>query len=475
MPNTISVHSEYNKSIGDWKQIETCLDGESFIKAEGEKYLPFPVALDADERKEADFKSQYSIYLAGAHYVNYTLQAVEDLVAGVFRKSPILEKVPEELKYFDSKNFTKEAVEIVTSYGRSLVLVDYPTVEEEEGTTVAKENKDNIRAYTILYKPQDILDWQTKRVGGIEVLIMVLLREVVYSDNEEGVSTESYRYRKLSLDEEGLYLVEVKDDEETTTATFKPVANGSRLDHIPATFIGSKNNTPRVNTSPIIGISNSNIKHYQTWAELDHIQTYAGHPMIAITGAPKGFIPKGFIKEMKKNDIKMNVGASNALVLEGDQANANILTQASESNIMHFKTLAELKSSMEEQGARIKESQGGQVESAEALTIKYSGDNSILASIAINVELATQFVYKELALFMNVNADNTTIVLNKTFIEKSADPAVMGAISSAVATGNLPNRIFLQYLQENNIVSDTEDLDALVLEAIANNPFKIEE
>jgi len=469
MPNTISVHSEYNKSIEDWKQIETCLDGESFIKAKGEKYLPFPVALDADERKEDDFKSQYSIYLAGAHFVNYTLQAVEDLVAGVFRKSPILEKVPTELEYFDSKDFTKEAVEIVTSYGRSLVLVDYPTVEKGE-TTVAEENKDNIRAYTILYKPQDILDWQTKRIGGIEVLIMALLREVVYSDNEEGVSTESYRYRKLSLDEDGLYIVEVKDDKETTTATFEPVASGSRLDHIPATFIGSKNNTPRVNTSPIIGISNSNIKHYQTWAELDHIQTYAGHPMIALTGAPKGFI-----KEMEKKDIKINVGASNALVLEGDQASATILTQANEGNIMHFKTLAELKSSMEEQGARIKESQGGQVESAEALTIKYSGDNSILASIAINVELATQFVYKELALFMNVNADETTIVLNKTFIEKSADPAVMSAISTAVATGNLPNRIFLQYLQENNIVSDTEDLDALVLEAIANNPFKIEE
>lgn len=469
MPNTISVHSQYAKFKDDWDQIETCLDGESFIKSEGEKYLPFPVSLDKKERQEEDFKSQYSIYLAGAHFVNYTLQAVEDLVAGVFRKSPILENVPTELEYFDSKDFTKEAVEIVTSYGRALALVDYPTVEEGE-TTVAKENKDNIRAYTILYKPQDILDWQTKRVGGIEVLIMVLLREVIYSENEDGVNTESYRYRKLSIDEDGFYLVTVTYEETDATETFKPVASGSRLDHIPATFIGAKNNTPRINTSPIVGISNSNIKHYQTWAELNHIQTYAGHPMIALTGAPKGFI-----KEMEKNNIKINVGASNALVLEGDQASATVLTQANDTNIMHFKTLAELKSSMEEQGARIKESQGGQVESAEALTIKYSGDNSILASIAINVELATKFVYQELGLFMGANAEKTTIALNKTFIERVVDPAVMGAISTAVATGNLPNRIFLQYLKEHNIVSDTEDLDALVAEANASNPFQLRE
>lgn len=469
MPTTIPKHTDYSKSIDDWNQIDTCLDGESAVKSKGEKYLPFPVALDEEDRKEDNFKEQYFIYLNGAHYVNFTLQAVEDLVAGVFRKAPIVSEVPEELKYFEYQDFAKEAVKTVTSYGRALVLVDYPSVETDE-TTKAQEKEGNIQAYSILYKAQDILDWETKRVGGIEVLIRVVLREYFNKLNESGESEQKERYRTLSLDEDGNYMQMVQYADNDVKETYEPIADGSRLKHIPATFIGSIDNTPRVNQSPVIGISNSNIKHYQTWAELNHIQTFAGHPMLALTGAPKGFI-----KEMEKKEIKLSVGASNALVLEGENANASILAQANSGNIMHFDTLKELKSSMQEQGARIKDNNSGQVESAETLTIKYSGDNSILASIAINVELATKFVYEQLALFMGAKVDKTTIMLNKTFFEKTVDPAIMTALSTIVASGNLPNRIFLQYLQENGLVSDMEELDALVEEAKASNPFNLQE
>lgn len=463
----LTVHTDYTKNKEDWFQIKTCLDGQSFIKKEGEKYLPFPVALEAPERQEGDFNNQYKVYLSGAHYVNFTLQAVEDLVAGVFRKEPIVENVPKDLEYFNYQDFTKEAVEIVTSYGRAFVIVDYP--KTKGGTSKAEEATQNIRAYTVTYRAEDILDWNTERVGGEEVLTLVKTREIYYPSQGETESNEqAYRYRTFYLDSDGNYTIKIEDEESKQIGdiVIPTDAKGNKFKYIPGTFIGPKNNLPKVNQSPVIGISNSNIKHYQTWAELNHTLTYSGHEMIVIEGAPKGFI-----KEMKKQSIKLTVGPSNALILEGETSKAKTMGGGSSGVDNHIKTIDKLESSMLEQGARIKDKNSGQVESAEALGLKYSGDNSILASIAINVELATLFVYEQLGLFMDVDTNGIEVKLNKTFFEKKADAQIMTALSAGVTAGNLPNRIYLKYLKENGIIDEKEDLKKLEDEAKESNPF----
>ena len=466
MPLDIRTHTDYSKHVKDWEQIETCLDGESFIKEKGETYLPYPVAVTAEYRKTPEFNEEYKVYLAGAHYVNFTLQAVEDLVAGVFRKAPKVEGVPTQLEYVDYKDFSKESVKLVTSYGRMLALVDYPVTEE--GTTKGKEAKGKIQAYYVLYKAKDILDWEITRVGGVEVLSMVYLKESFDGLNDEGVKEVQFRYRKLYL-EDGVYMVDLEYEDTAKNETFTPRANGTTIDHIPATFVGSDNNTPRVNTSPVIGISNTNIKHYQTWGEVKHIETYAGHPMLSITGAPKNFV-----KEMEENGVKISVGASNALVLEGTEAKAEVLSQANAGNIMHFEELDVLKASMKEQGARIKDSGSGQVESADTLTIKYSGDNSILASIAYNVELALLFVYQEMAMFMGADTTKITATLNKTFFEKKADPAIMTGLGGLASMGKIQDKTLIEYLQDHNLINDDEDVEAYVQALKSESPFPTE-
>lgn len=455
-----AVHALYAKSEKKWMRINTCLLGEDAIKEAKETYLPFPVYAESLDRKSKEFTDEYAVYLEGAHYTNYTLQASEDLVSAVFRADMIVANLPDNLEYLDLETIARDVVKDVSSYGRVGLFVDYPTTEDP----TQEQDSENF-AYMEVYNTLDIINWKTVRRGGIKTLSMVTVREVVYDD----LNKPKYRYRELNLNT-GVFKVKVYENEDQTDVKeFTPMANGSSLDHIPFYFIGAVSNTADPDEPPIIGIANSNIKHYQTWAELNHVQTYMGHPMLAITGAPNGFT-----KKAKEEGVTFTVGARQALVMEGDQASASVL-QASDAGGIHFKTLAQLQQSMTDQGAKLKS--GDQKASAEAentLKIRHSSETSVLASIAKNVEAGLESAMGDIALYMNATLpDDFSVELNKEYLDPAPDASLIGALNTAVTSGNYRKTDFNVYLQQVGLVSEEEDIDKLVVELDETDPFNV--
>lgn len=452
-----ATHSQYSKYEAKWMRIQACLEGEDAIKEAGETYLPFPLYAASLDRKTDAFKQEYGVYLAGAHYTNYTLQSAEDLVAAVFRADMIVSELPPKLEYIDFETIARDIVKEVASYGRVGLLVDYPATED----TTQEQDAENF-AYMEMYNTLDIIDWKVTRRGGRKTLTRVVLRETWYNENNE----EKFRYRELYMDE-GIYKVKVHLEDTTEPLMYTPQASGSSLNHIPFYFIGAVSNTATPDEPPIIGIANSNLKHYQTWAELNHVQTYVGHPMLAITGAPNGFL-----KTAKELDIEFTVGARRALVMEGETANAQIL-QAPDAGGIHFKTLSELKQSMIDQGAKLKS--GDQKNSAEAentLKIRHSSDTSILASIAKNVEKGLEDAMKDVALFMSIPlSEDFDIQLNKAYLDPAPDATLIGALNAAVTSGNYRKKDFTDYMQQTGLIDEYESIDEIVADLEQTDPF----
>jgi len=453
-----SVHALYTKFKTKWTRIDACLQGEDTIKDGKETYLPFPLYTESLDRESKEFKNEYGVYLEGAHFTNYTLQASEDLVSAVFRADMIVTKMPEKLEYLDLETTARDVVKDVSSKGRVGIFVDYPTTDDP----TQEQDSDNF-AYMELYEALDITDWKTVRRGGLKTLSMVTLREVYYSD----LSEMKYRYRELLLDA-GVYKVRVYANEDHTVFDeFIPQANGTSLDHIPFYFVGAISNTSDPDEPPIIGIANSNIKHYQTWAELNHVQTYMGHPMLAITGAPNGFT-----KKAKDEGVTFTVGARQALVMEGDQASASVL-QASDAGGIHFKTLTQLQQSMTDQGAKLKS--GDQKNSAEAentLKIRHSSETSVLASIAKNVELGLEAAMEDIALYMSVTLpDDFDIQLNKEYLDPTPDATLIGALNTSVVSGNYRKEDFTGYLQQVGLISEDIDVETIMKDLEETDPF----
>jgi hypothetical protein len=421
------------------------MDGEETIKAKAERYLPYPVRIDDADRQSADFKNLYQLYLQGAHFVEYTAEAVEDLISSAFRRPLEIDPpLPEDLDYVDVTDLAKETVGTVGGYGRAFLLVDYPTIATQPS---AQEDTDN-RAYLNIYEPLDVLDWIETRRSGKSELIRVVLREIdeiAEADDSLGLST--YIYRELLI-EDGIFVMYIYREDEAEALKFVPTAGGKPFTEIPGVFVGTTSNTVRVDKSPVIGISNSNLKHYQTWADLMNVQVYVGNPQLVIAG-----LAAGWNKQAEKNNVKVKLDASMVLALEGDNSSASLL-EIDTNSLVHFRTLETLEQSMAEQGAKIKSiSKKSGVESAEALKIRSSASMSKLAAIVANAEEALNKCLGWMGQYMGTEVDSK-VAINKEFYAPEPDGALLSAISDTEAAGTSPRGTTITYLKQIELVSE---------------------
>ncbi len=388
------MHPDYAQNSNDWEQIQTCLLGERAVKAAREKYLPYPVT--NVDRDTPDFTNMYEIYLSGSHFVNFTEESKSDLVNSAFREPP---KVTPEDTTNTVVPAAKKTVSQVVSFGRVFLLTDYPSEFPADITP---------HPYILVYSPLDVLDWSTNEYSGDQTLVYVLLRE--QKQRIPGDAERQYQYRELIL-EDNVYKVRIKDTPEATEYTeyIPTAADSSNFNYIPGTFCGSVDNDPNIDQSPILGISNSNIKHYQTFAELTSTTVYLGSPTLALTG-----LPAGWIKAQAKNDNKIKVGADLALAIEGDSAKAALLEI--NSDLTHYKTLDKLESSMAEQGFMLRSamSRGG-AETATTVQLRQASQMSKLGMLINNAEEALNLV---LTYAVDFGAIPMKIELNKDFFPK---------------------------------------------------------
>ncbi len=463
------VHREYSLFKTRWEQIHACLDGQEAIKKEGERYLPYPVSLTDEDRKSDEFKSMYNIYIEGSHFVEYTAEAVEDLVSSAFRRpltfssdeesieddtADSMEGLPEGIDYLDINDIAKELTSTVGAYGRAFFFVDYPTAETSPTMADDGENK----AYVSIYEPLDVLNWVEDKRTGKSVLVDVTLREIdeLASASEDGIGQTVFMYRRLYIDK-GTYKIDIyrpdAPNEKDQKVTLTPSAAGEDFKEIPGMFVGTTSNTANVDKSPVIGISNSNIKHYQTWADLMHVQVYTGSPQMVLTGLTPGWNKRA--KE-KGTEIKVKLDAANVLALEGEKSSAQLL-QIDTNSLVHFRTLEILETAMLEEGAKIKSiSKKAGVESAQALKIRSSSSMSKLSSIVSNVEEGLNLMIRWVGQYMAVEVD-TRISVNTEFFAPEPDGDLMASISTAEASGTAPRGTTITYLKQIELVDEKQD------------------
>jgi hypothetical protein len=457
-------HRQYKNAAPRWQLISDCLVGEDKIKERKEAYLPYPVAIPDEIRKDPKFERKYSVYLAGASFTNFVEQTQEDLVAGCFKREVIKgENYPELIDYIDIDDAARECVSLVSSYGRALILADYPTTPQDRVLTKAEEDALSLQAFITIYHPTCVINWSSKSKGGKEILTRVVIIE--QEDDGESLKTN---YRELYLDVNGIYTIKLHKElsgsgVDSSQPVIQPKINGKVMDFIPAVFVGSMNNKSIVDKIPLLGIARTNIKHYQTMAELFYVQTMVGHPNLVVTG-----VESGATQDDAGNKIKVNieVGTTDALLFEGGETDAKFL-QIDAGNLIHFKMLEQLEKSMLEQGARIKAfGMKAGVESAEALRTRNSGSISTLAKIAVNCERAIVDVLGWCLLFMGGSEQeqaDIAIDINKEFYDLTADPATITSLNAVVAGGQTPRYVLTGYLRKTGLLDESktdEEVDA---------------
>jgi hypothetical protein len=455
MSDVTFTRPEYVAAKNRWSLVRDVCKGSETIKDAGDHYLPRPNASD----DSPDNKARYDAYKKRAVFYNATGRTKHSLVGAVFRTWPTL-TVPGALDYV-SKDIDGQGVSIyqqsqsvighLLEVGRHGLLVDYAAVKS--GTvSKADEQAGRARASVASYPAEAIINWKTRKVGGQYLLSLVVLRETVDIDTDDGFGSEQVvQYRVLRLDEAGIYTQEVWEEGSSSTsmvtAPFSPLnGTGQQWKVIPFQFLGSENNDTSIDDSPLYDMAEINIGHYRNSADYEEAAYLVGQPQPWMSG-----LSDQWRDHLEKEGIFLGSRAPWLLPQGGACGMMQALPNTVAKEAMDGK-----KEDMVSLGARLIE-RGSAVKTATQADNDSAAEHSVLSLVVSNVSEA----YSQCLVWMDefVNASGETLYkLNQDFSQISLDATILTGLFNAVQGGKLPESDFWQYLRDRGVI-DPEKTD----------------
>ena len=399
-----TTHPAYDEMLSDWVMMSDIRKGQSQLKRRDlSKFGTYLTWLDAGNESAMN-KQRNRQYIKMATFQNVTARTAQGMIGEIMRTQPSIEMPPTMMYMIDDIDGTGLSIDqhIRDSVDESLykggvgLLTDFPALEY--GATQSEVEEKGIRPIVTMYTNENILNWDSRRVGAVSKLSYVLL-----SEGER-------KRRVLLLDEGNLYAQEVwaKDKERDweLVERFEPRnGSGARLNYIPFIRAGSLNNTIDIDTIPLIDIAHVNIGQYRNNADSELNSYASSHMQTWITGLTADFVKDNW-------GGKLELGALNPVV-PLPMGSEVITTQARETSTST--KLAESKRrEMIELGAKLIEPQAGNKTATQA-ELDASSETSILSMVAQNIQDAYQKSLEWAASFANQAAESVSIKMSTKF------------------------------------------------------------
>lgn len=414
-----TTSSEYDKYVRQWERCRNAVAGSDAIKDQGTKYLP---KLSEQTHDEYDaYKTRALFYAAGA-------RTLHGLVGAIMRKAPAVEvaqALDDHLKDvtltgISFEAFAKTVLTEVLTAGRYGVLVDMPAEHETP------------RPYFAAYCAESIINWSSRVIDGVRTLDLVVLREQVQQPKADDEFTFDIltQYRLLRLNAEQLYEVETyrkskeKEGGWISLGVLLPTFRGTRLDYIPFCFFGPNTTTPDIEKPPLLDLVDVNLSHYRTSADLEHGRHFCGLPMYFFSGITSA--------------EKIPIGSSKAITASDPQAKAMLIEMNGQGLGALEKALESKERLMAVLGARLLEESKPAVEAADTLSMRFSGEQSVLRSVAGSVSTGLSKLLEWAGLWSGVSPDEAktaTVKLNTDFMDTAMSFAELESLVRTWQTG----------------------------------------
>jgi hypothetical protein len=481
-----STHPDYDENLPAWLRARDVVAGEDAVKSAGEKYLP---------RLESQTDEEYHAYRARAAFFNASARTAEGYLGLICRRPPFV-KVPDKSSAIGKAlgEFCNDADMLGTplaGYGQA--IVSEVIAVGRAGTLVDWEGEVENRVYVSRYAAEDILNWQTERINGRNLLTMVVLAEKAeVRSKEEGASTsprpspqsgegedafgqkvvDQIRVLKLVGGRRSLaagmrkrdYHCQVEiwqpkfrpDGSQQKRAgrlqwrcleTRTPLRRGKPLPLIPFVFHGPRHSLPEVSKLPLSDIISVNLDHYRLDADYKHGMHFTALPTAWVSGFDKG--------------STLRIGSSTAWVTETQGATAGFLEYTGQGLTTFERAMDRDERLMAVLGARLLEGQRKIGETAQAIELRHSGENSILSNLALSASSSLTQVLRW-AYWWNSTEDlpdhvtNESVVmeLNTDFAMKGMTAQELTAVVKAWQSGAISRDSMLHLFRKGEILPE---------------------
>jgi hypothetical protein len=445
--------------------------GEDAVKSAGVRYLP---------RLDSQTDEEYDAYKERGSFFNATSRTAEGYVGLIFRRPPFL-KMPEEksalglaLSTFHNDadmlgtplvSYAKNLVNEIISVGRAGTLIDW-------------EDEVENRVYACLYATENILNWRVERINGRNITTMVVLYEPSGAHPSPGkdgdgfvtMTREQIRVLRLlpgekvpeSRKQPYSCTVEIWQRPEKKTRNEKndwrlvetrvPLRLGKPLPLIPFVFHGPRHSQPSVEKLPLADIIAVNLDHYRLDADYKHGVHFTALPTAWVSGFDKA--------------SSLRIGSSTAWVTETPGATAGFLEFTGQGLMTFERAMDRDERLLAVLGSRLLEGQKKVGETAQAIELRQSGENSILGNVAVNVSASLTQVLRW-AYWWNsteespddVTNEQVLVELNTDFSTKGMSAQEIQAIVAAWQAGAISRDTMTDLFRRGEVLPEGRSTD----------------
>lgn len=383
----------------------------NIIVARAVRYLPQP---NAEDKSEANIQ-RYKAYVTRAMFYNVTGRTLEGMKGQIFLRDPDV-NIPSELSMM-TKDATGSGltldqtagtcVQHCIAYGRAGILVDYPVTTGS--VTKKMVDEDGIRPTFTIYEPWDIINWRVAMIGAEKVLTLLVLREVIDEEDDDGFELEQYeQFRTLKFDPDGNHVVEIYRNTGagfTITNTSMPKdAKGQPFTRLPFMFVGAINNDVVPNKPPLQDLATVNVAHYRNSADYEESCFQAGQPTLVLSG-----LSDDWVQNTLKGSVALGSRAAIPLPIGGK---AEIIQ--AQPNSLPIEAMKQKEIQMVALGAKLVQIQHSSKTATQQI-IETTSESSTLAMVSKNVSDAFEWALGVAASFVGAATTAIKYRLNKDF------------------------------------------------------------
>lgn len=477
-----STHVAYAANAAAWLRARDVLAGEDTVKAAGDRYLP---------KLESQTDDEFSAYKSRASFFNATGRTLDGYSGLIFRREPFV-KVPEggtaiaaalaqfvndcDMLGTSLTGYAKDLVTEIIGVGRAGSLVDW-------------EGEFENRAYVSLYQAEQIINWRVERVNGRNVPTLIVLTETTTAESatDEFASGVIPQIRVLKLVRSNgangnakksayAYQVEIWQQQAASKKggkadwvlieTRTPLRLGKPLPLIPFVFHGPRNSQPAIDKLPLSDLIAVNLDHYRLDADYKHGMHFTALPTAWVSGFDKA--------------SALRIGSSTAWVSETPGATAGFLEFTGDGLGSFERAMDRDEKLLAVLGSRLLESQKRVGETAQAIELRQSGENSVLANVSTSLSESLTQVLRWVYWWNSTEetpealTDRVVVIsLNTDFTTAGIDSNELREIVAAWQAGAISQDTMLELFRRGEVLPDgrsNEDELALIKAGEKNKP-----
>ena len=300
----------------------------------------------------------------------------------------------------------------------------------------------------------------------IRVLKLVQAQRLGSRGNTACVSTCQVEIWQLSAGAANRPEIERRQEEWKLVETRIPLRRGKPLPLIPFVFHGPRHSLPDVEKLPLGDIIFVNLDHYRLDADYKHGMHFTALPTAWVSGFDKS--------------ASLRIGSSTAWVTETPGATAGFLEYTGQGLTTFERAMDRDERLMAVLGARLLEGQKKVGETAQAIELRQSGENSVLSNLAMSVSASLTQVLRWVYWWNStedlpdhVSNEQVVMELNTDFAMTGMTAQELTAVVAAWQKGAISRDTMLHLFRKGEILPEgrtTEEEANLIAEGQSRLP-----